>query len=144
MILLLFLAGCSRRPKEERVDVKTALLPETAADEKNFSSYQPAKPFAAAGNNVFGRTIFQADAESGYRIEVRDWKVAPGKQTDSTTLPGAAFIEVRSGAGTLQAGETKQEFQLGAIASISQDQPFTIANNGPGPLSLRVYVVLTP
>jgi hypothetical protein len=144
VVLLLSVASCARRPKDERVDVKTALLPEAAADEKSFSGYQPAKPYAAAGNNLVGRTIFQADAAAGYRVEVRDWKVPPGKQTDSITLPGAAFIEVRSGAGSLAAGEKKQELQLGTIASISQEQPFTIANNGPAPLSLRMYVVLTP
>ncbi|HEV2690433.1 MAG TPA: hypothetical protein VGV35_17875 [Bryobacteraceae bacterium] len=144
VLVLLSFTACRQRPKSDRVDVKTALLPEASAEEKNFSSYQPAKPYAAAGNNVLGRTVFQADAPAGYRVEVRDWKVAPGKQTDSTTLPGAAFIEVRSGAGTLSSGPNKQDLPLGAIASISQDQAFTIANTGTGPLSLRVYLVLTP
>ena len=143
LVLALSLVGCSRRPKDERVDVKTALLPETAGDEKSLSTYQPAKPYAANGN-ALGRTVFQADAPAGYRVEVRDWKVPVGKQTDGTALPGAAFIEVRSGSGSLQAGENKQELQLGAIVSISQDQPFTVVNTGQWPLVLRVYVVSTP
>jgi hypothetical protein len=46
LVLVLSLIGCARRPKDERVDVKTALLPESAADEKSLSSYQPAKPYA--------------------------------------------------------------------------------------------------
>jgi hypothetical protein len=143
LVLVLSLVGCARRPKDERVDVKTALLPETAGDEKSLSSFQPAKPYAAKGD-ALGRTVFQADAPAGYRVEVRDWKVPVGKQTDGTALPGAAFIEARSGTGSLQTGDKKQELQFGAIVSISQDQPFTIANTGQWPLVLRVYVVSAP
>ena len=142
-LLLVSFIACSKRPKSDRIDVKTSLLPEAAAEEKNFSNFQPSKPFAVAGNNVLGRTVFQADAAAGYRVEVRDWKVAPGKQTDSTTLQGAAFVEVRSGAGSLQAGSRKQDLPLGAVTSISQGDAFTIANTGTGPLSLRVYVIST-
>jgi len=142
--LLVSFTACKQRPKTDRIDVKTSLLPEAAAEEKNLSAYQPAKPFAVAGNNVLGRTVFQADAAAGYRVEVRDWKVAPGKQTDSNTLPGAAFVEVRSGAGSLQLGTQKQDLQLGAVVSISQGDAFTIANTSPGPLTLRVYLISTP
>jgi hypothetical protein len=142
--VVLTLTSCTSRPKEERVDIKTALLEEAAADEKNLSSYQPAKPYATAGNGLLARTVFQADAPAGSRIEARDWKVPIGKQTDSTTLPGAAFIEVRSGAGSLQAGDKKQDLPLGTIVAISQDQPFTITNTGQWLLVLRVYVVSTP
>ena len=144
LLVVLSLAGCTSRPKDERVDIKTALLPEAAADEKTLSSYQPAKPYAAAGNGLLARTVFQADAPAGSRIEVRDWKVPVGKQADNTTLPGAAFIEVRSGSGSLQAGNKKQELPLGMIVSISQDQPFNITNTGQELLVLRLYVVSTP
>ena len=144
IVALLCLAGCNQRPKDERVDVKTALLPEVSPDDKNPSNYQPAKPYAKAAENLLARTVFQADAAAGYRVEVRDWKLPGGKQSGATTLPGAAFIEVRSGAGAVQIGDKKQELQLGAIVSVSQDQSFTITSNGPGPLTLRMYVVLTP
>ena len=143
-MLLVSLTACSKRPKSDRIDVKTSLLPEAVADEKTLSSFQPAKPFAVAGNNVLGRTVFQTDAPAGYRVEVRDWKVAPGKQTDSNALQGAAFVEVRSGAGSLQVGAQKQDLPLGAVTSISQGAAFTIANTGTGPLSLRVYLISTP
>ncbi len=143
LVLFLSVVGCATRPKDERVDVKPALLPEAAGDEKSLSSYQPAKAYAASGSTL-SRDVFQATAAAGYRVEVRDWNVPVGKQTDGTSLPGAAFIEVRSGGGSLQAGERKQDLQLGAIVSISQDQPFTVANTGQWPLVLRVYVVSTP
>jgi hypothetical protein len=57
------------------------------------------------------------------------------------TLPGAAFIEVRSGSGTLQSGDQRQELQLGAIIPISQDQSFTITNSSQFILTMRVYVI---
>lgn len=141
VILLFSLASCSRRPTNQRVDVKTALLPEVAPDDKGFSNYQPAKAYAATDNGVLARTIFQAGGAPGTRIEVRDWKLPAGKQTTPITVPGAAFLEVRSGSGTLQAGGQRQELQLGAIVPVSQDQSFTIANSGQFALTIRVYVV---
>jgi|HubBroStandDraft_6_1064221.scaffolds.fasta_scaffold1522947_1 quercetin dioxygenase-like cupin family protein len=141
VILLFSIASCGRRPTDQRVDVKTALLPEVAPDDKTFSDYQPAQAYAASDNGVFARTIFQADAAAGTRIEVRDWKLPPGKQTTPITLPGAAFIEVRSGSGTLQAGDQKQELQLGAIVPVSHNQSFTIANSSQFTMAMRVYVV---
>jgi hypothetical protein len=101
---------------------------------------QPPQAYAASDNGVFARTIFQADAAAGTRIEVRDWKLPPGKQTTPITLPGAAFIEARSGSGTLQAGDQKQELQLGAIVPVSHNQSFTIANSSQFTMAMRVYV----
>src|SRR5260370_33028283 len=109
LVVVLSFAGCTRRPKDERVDIKTALLPEAAADEKNLSSYQPAKPYAAAVNGLLARTVFQAEGPAGSRIEVRDWKVPVGKQADDTTITGAELIEVRAGSGKLHAGHKKQD-----------------------------------
>jgi hypothetical protein len=141
VFLVLFVAACGRRPSSDRIDVKTSLLPEAAAQDKAFSDYQPAKPYIAGENGVLVRTVFQADGGTGYGVEVRDWKVPAGRQTDSTTLLGAAFIEVRSGSGTLDITGKKQELGLGRIVSISQDQAFIIANTGQFELTLRVYVV---
>lgn len=141
LILALSTASCSRRPTDQRVDVKTTLLPELPAGDKAFSGYQPAKAYADTGNGLLARTIFEAAAAAGARIEVTDWKLAPGKQSTPITLPGAAFIEVRSGSGTLQAGDRTQQLQPGTIIPVSQDQPFTIANSGQFTLTMRVSVV---
>lgn len=144
VILLLSIASCSRRPTDQRMDVKTALLPEVAPDNKAFSDYQPAKPYAATDNGVLARTIFQAAGVAGTRIEVRDWTLPPGKQTTPITLPGAALIEVRSGSGTVRVADQRRELQLGAIVPVSQDQSFAIANSGQLTLAMRVYVVSQP
>ena len=68
-------------------------------------------------------------------------KLPPGKQTTPVTLPGAALIEVRSGTGVLQAGDQRQELQLGAIVAVSQDQSFILTNSGQLTLTMRVYIV---
>jgi hypothetical protein len=141
IILLLSAASCSRRPTDKRIDIKTSLLPEIASDDKAFSGYQPANAYAATGNVVIARTVFQTDAAPGTHIDVRDWKLPAGKQTTAITLPGAAFIEVRSGSGTLQAGGQNRELPLGAIVPVSQDQSFTVTNSGQFTLAMRVYVV---
>ena len=140
-ILLFSIASCSRRPTDERVDVKTALLPEVAPNDTAFSGYQPAKPYTVTDNTILARTVFQAAAAPGTNMEVRDWKLPPGKQTTPVTLPGAALIEVRSGTGVLQAGNQRQELQLGAIVAVSQDQSFILTNSGQLTLTMRVYIV---
>ena len=142
LISLILLASCSRRPKDERVDVKTPELPPVATDEKSFASYQPAKPYVTLTPSVLARTVYSGDGPPGYRIEVRDWMVAAGKQSGSTTVPGAAFFEVRSGEGSLTVGGQIQQLQLGATFSVSQDQPFELTSSGSLPLRLRLYLVI--
>ena len=141
VFVVLSVVACGRRPSTDRIDVKTSLLPEAAAQEKTFSNYQPAKPYVAGENGLFSRTVFQADGGKEYRVEASDWKLAPGKQSSSITLPGAAFIEVRSGGGTLDTAGKKQELALGSIVSISQAQAFTLADTSEFELVLRVYRV---
>jgi hypothetical protein len=133
--------GCGRRPNNERVDVKTSLLPEVAAETKELSTYQPAKPYAALNNGVLARTVFQTDGPAGYHVDVQDWQVPAGKQADGSSLAGGAIVEVRSGTGSLQSGGQKNDLALGAVTSIPQGQAFTIANTGQVPLILRLYVV---
>jgi quercetin dioxygenase-like cupin family protein len=86
--------------------------------------------------------VFEAGASPGYGVEVRDWKIPAGKQTESTTLPGAAFVEVLSGGGSLTTGDQKQEIKPGTIFPISQGEAFAIANGGRLPLDLRIYLMM--
>lgn len=141
-VTLIFLAAsCGRRPPDQRVDLKAQPLPEIPPNDKAFSAYQPAKPYAATDIGVLTRTVFQTDAPSGSRIEVTDWRLPAGKLTTPISLPGAAFIEVRSGTGTVQVGDTKQEVALGSIISASQGLTFTVAAFNQSELNLRLYVV---
>jgi len=147
--------GSSGQQEDEKVDVKNSALPEGAADEKNLSRYQPTRPYSVVGE-VLARTVFQANAPGSppvnaprdlvvnapgnYHVEVLDWAIPARKETGTTTLPGAAFFEVRSGSGTLVAGK-QQGFGPGATFSVSQAQSFEIKNGGEWLLQLRIYVV---
>jgi mannose-6-phosphate isomerase-like protein (cupin superfamily) len=121
---------------------KTRPLPEVPADDKNFSSYQPTTPYLQAGANLLSRTVFAADGPAGYRVEVQDLMVAPHKNTDVTTLPGAAFFEVRYGSGALVEGSKRQEIKNGSTFSVPQGQAFTLENTSELPLVARVHIVM--
>ena len=153
--LVCYPCGSSGQQEDEKVDVKNSVLPEGAADQENFSRYQPTRPYSVVGE-VLARTVLQANgpgsppanaprdlvvnAPSNYHVEVIDWAIPARKGTGTTTLPGAAFFEVRSGSGTLVAGK-QQEFGPGATFTVSQGQSFEIKNGDEWPLQLRIYVV---
>jgi hypothetical protein len=141
LALGLLMQGCTSRTPEERVDVQTPPLAPIGPEEKNFSSYQPAKPFASQGQALLTRVAFTADGPPGYGIEARDWQVVAGKQTGAMTLAGAAFFEVGSGEGSLDSGGAKTELKAGVTFSVSQGQQFELSAGGSLPLSLRLYLV---
>jgi quercetin dioxygenase-like cupin family protein len=120
---------------------KTRPLPEVPAGERNLSSYAPAKPYVEAGPAVLTRTLFEASAPSGYSVEVRDIFVDPRKQSGDLRLPGAAFLEVRYGAGVMRAGNQRQELKLGSIVSIPQGQSFSLESTSDEPLTIRVDLI---
>ena len=156
MFSVCHLSASHGQPKDEKVEIKNSLLPEAATDAKNFSNYQPGRPYSVAGT-VLARTVFQANAPSGspanalagsptnapggYHVEVLDWAIPPRKETGTTTLPGAAFFEVRSGSGTLVIGKQRQKLGPGATFSASEGQPVEIKNGGESLLHLRIYMV---
>jgi mannose-6-phosphate isomerase-like protein (cupin superfamily) len=135
------LVGCARRPPEERVEQETPALAPAGTDQKSLAAYQPAKPYAASTSSLLSRTAFADDGPPGYRVELRDWKVPPGRQTGNTSLSGAAFFEVRSGEGSLTLGGQKQDLKPGSTFAISQGQQFEIGSSGNLPLDLRLYLV---
>lgn len=120
---------------------KTRPLPEVAADDKNFSGYHAAKAFAQAPSGHFGRTLYQSDGPPGYRVEVQDLSVASKKRVDSISLPGAAFLDVRSGSGIITVAEKKQELIVGSSFSVNQGQSFALEATSDYPLTVRVYLI---
>jgi len=134
--LLLVLFACQRGERKE----KTELLHEAGPDERHFSPYEPANPYAEAGKGLLARTIFETEGPPGVRIEVRDFLVAPGQTTEHVSFPGASIIAVRSGAGLLVAGEKRQEVASGRTLLVSEGESFVIENKGVLPIGLRVYL----
>ena len=146
----------SGQSKDEKVEIKNSLLPEAAAGATKRSDYRPARPYSVVGS-VLARTVFQATAPGGppatalgsspaiapegYHVEVLDWAIPVRKATGRATLPGAAFVEVRSGSGTLVSGQQQRKIGSGTTFSASQGQLFEIKNVGEGLLRLRLYIV---
>jgi hypothetical protein len=133
-------AGCSRQTPNVQIE-KTRPLPEVSAGDQNFSAYKPAHAFIEIAPAVLTRTVFQGPGPAGFRIEVRDLQLAAHKSAGDLTLPGAAFAEVRYGAGTMTAGEKHQELALGTTLSISQGQRFSLESTSDQPLIIRVHLL---
>ncbi len=132
------LTSCARTPGAPKE--KTRPLPEVAAGDTNFSQYQPAKPYIGEAQGGFTRTVFEAQGPPGFQVEVRDVMIAPGKKAEPR-WPGAAFLEVRGGAGTLVVDGKKQELAQGATVAIAQGQALTLEATAGQPLTLRVQLL---
>ena len=136
-LLLFALMGCKGPTLSLE---KTRPLPETA-DASQKASSEPANPYTEASPGLFARAVFQADGPPGYRVEVRDLMIAPKKKAAEIKLAGAAFLEVRNGAGVLTQSEHRQEVAIGATFSISQGQSFTLEATSDQPLKIRAQIV---
>jgi hypothetical protein len=112
-----------------------------AAGDQNFSSYKPANPYAEIAPGVLMRTVFQAPGPGQSHVEVEDIVVDAGKKGENIKLPGAAFIQVRAGAGTGIAGGKPLALPPGASFTVAQGESFTLQSTSPQPLVLRVQLV---
>ncbi len=135
--LLLSLAACKGPTMSLE---KTRPLPETA-DASQKASSEPSNPYAEASPGLFSRAVFQADGPPGYRIEVRDLMIAPKKKAEDIKLPGAAFLEVRYGAGVLTQIGQRKELTIGTTFSVSQGQSFTLEATSDQALNIRAQIV---
>jgi hypothetical protein len=142
ILALSILEARGQTPAPNKVPVeKTRPLPEIPAGDQKFSSYAPAHPYTELAPSVLSRTVFEAPGPTGYRVEVRDLRVAAGKKAENLTLPGAVIFEVRYGAGGIVIGGKRQALELGSEASISEGQTFSLESSGEQPLTIRAYLL---
>jgi hypothetical protein len=134
-------SGCSRGPSQQLPIEKTKPLPEVTADNKNLSNYQPTNPYTQVAPGLFSRTVYKCEGPPGYLVEVRDLSVAPMKQAENISLPGAAFVEVRYGTGVFATGEKRQELNVGSTFSVSQGQSFALETTSDAALTMRVHLI---
>lgn len=139
-VCLLFIAGGCRSSHKFAVE-KTRPLPEAGAGEQRFSSYEPARGYSELAPGVLNRPFFGAAGPPGYRIELRDLFVAPGRKGQRLSLPGAAFLEVRDGSAVILVGDKRQELPIGATVSVNQGQSFDIEATSQQPLVIRVALL---
>lgn len=106
------------------------------------SSYSPQQPYKQFVSGLLAQTVYVAATSGPYAVEVWDLTVGPGKRSEAATLPGAAIIEIRSGAGTVTVAGRSREVRIGATFSIGEGESFTIANRSPEEaLMIRATIV---
>lgn len=98
-VLLLFcciaIAAASCKRWTERGAKGIGLLPGAPARDASSSLARPANPFTRYAPGLLARPLYRAAPGDGYRLEVWDFLVGPGRSTDSVSLPGAAVFEAR-------------------------------------------------
>jgi hypothetical protein len=140
LFLGLVLTACSRQKPQIQIE-KTRPLPEVPAGDQGFSSYTPKIAFSEIAPMVLSRTVYQAPGPPGYRVEVRDLRVTARRKAEGLTLPGAAFAEVRYGAGVMTIGDKHQNLVSGTTSTISQGQHFSLESTSDQPLIVRVHLL---
>jgi len=116
------------------------LLAQAPPGETKFSSYQPRNPYAQLAPGIATRTLFETSSDRGYRVEVRDLLVGPGKRTENVSLPGAAVFDIRSGIGVITIGGRPQNLTVGSTFTVADRETFTIENTGGDPIAIRVHL----
>ena len=135
---ILCASGCESWFQHGRKGIAT--LPQTSVSEANFSKTEPSMPFSKLAVGLATRTIFRASDGVGTQVEVRDLLTGPQQKTESTSLPGAAVLEIRSGAGTIQIGDKQQELSLGSTLTVPERAAFTIENKSDVPMTVRAFL----
>lgn len=120
----------------------TGSLPKPPASEVTPSDYRPEQAYVALAPGLLTRTVFGADSGAGYRVEVRDLLVAPRQRTSPASLPGAAVLEVRSGAGTVTAGGKALQIRVGTTFALQEGETISIVNEGEMPITIRAHVLV--
>lgn len=118
----------------------TGALPQTPVNEANFSKTEPAMPFSKFANGLATRTLFQVSDGAGTQVEVRDLLIGPRQKTESTSLPGAAVLEIRSGEGTIRIDERLLELTPGSTHSVPEKAAFVIENKSDLPMTIRAFL----
>jgi mannose-6-phosphate isomerase-like protein (cupin superfamily) len=116
------------------------LLPAAPPDAAKLSTSQTRNPFAELAPGILTRTLFEASSGRGYRVEVRDLLVGPGKRSASVTLPGAAVFEIRSGPASVSIGDKLEEFRPGSTFVVPEGAAFTVDNRGGTAIAIRVQL----
>ena len=135
---ILCASGCESWFQHGRKGLGT--LSQKPVTEANFSKTEPAMPFSTFADGLATRTLFRVSDGLGTHVEVRDLLVGPRQKTESTSLPGATVLEIRSGGGTIQIGDRQLELPLGSTLTVSEKAAFTIENKSDVPMAIRAFL----
>jgi mannose-6-phosphate isomerase-like protein (cupin superfamily) len=115
------------------------LLPPPAQGPVKESAYKPEKPYEVRAEGSMTRTVYQTEATL-WQVEIRD-VIAPAGKTMSLQEAGALVMEVRSGSAKITQGGKVGDLGQGGVVALSQGERAQMENNGPEPLTLRLYLL---
>ena len=137
--MIFLMVGC--QSWQQRGPKGTGLLAKPADDEKKFSSFQPANPYAQKEPGLLSRTVFEVPGPPGMQIEVRDLLIGPAQRAENVKLPGSQVAEVRAGSGAITIDGLRQEIKAGSTFAIPDGKSFTIENIAREAIQIRVYII---
>jgi hypothetical protein len=101
---------------------------------------RPADPYAPAFGGALAREVYRASSGLGFRVEVREILIGPGRKASGIRLAGPAVVDVRSGAGRFRMDSESADRQAGATFVLPEGQGLEIDNPGAVPITLRVQL----
>lgn len=102
----------------------------------------PAIPFERLGTQDGSmRTIFQGQGPDISNIEIREVIVGARALVRLDPLPGSALIDLRSGEGSLQAGDRSIQLGVSNVISVASGVPLDFRNSSDVSSVLRIYLV---
>lgn len=105
----------------------------------------PATTFQQLAPGLLVRPVFSSRLPDGGTIELWDLLTGPGRQSDSTRLPGAAVLEVRGGSGRIVLDGKPQDVRPGTMLAVPDGSTVAFLNgredNG---LSIRAVITRRP
>jgi|HubBroStandDraft_6_1064221.scaffolds.fasta_scaffold1376386_1 hypothetical protein len=87
------------------------------------------------------RTIFQGQGPDISNIEIREVIVGARALVRLDPLPGSALIDLRSGEGSLQAGDRSIQLGVSNVISVASGVPLDFRNSSDVSSVLRIYLV---
>jgi hypothetical protein len=142
-IVALSLAACSAAWGQDQ-EPGMGELPPPSLDLPIFAGQPATHPFEAmSGRAAASRVLFEGAGPDNTQIVIREMLIGPGADVRLDALRGPALVDLRSGAGTLRAGDRLEQLQIAKAISVKPGVPIELTNDGDDSLMLRLYVVET-
>jgi hypothetical protein len=136
LLIGLLQSGCDREPRLQ----STPLLAEARKDETALSPYVSPTLYKSAGKNLLERAVYETAGPPGVGIELRDLFVIPGTSEQNVSLPGAAILQVLSGAGKIAIAAKSETLALGTTLTVNPGESLALESRGSEPLILRAWI----
>jgi quercetin dioxygenase-like cupin family protein len=109
----------------------TAIAQDAPTEEESYRQFAP---------GLLVRSVYST--RDRVAVDIWDVMVGPGKSSDTFTLPGAAVLEVKTGAGTLEHSGERSELRLGSTLAVPANSKFRLSNASKDQaLVLRAIIV---